>query len=517
MKRKKTFYILRYIFAVVLIIGGLGNLSASVPFGLCVTLAGVSLFPFIWNLIRKKAAIARWVPLLVPLLFFIAATPFTPESAAQSRTIAITDEASDTPEAVVTDTPEITPAEVPTDTPTPETAPEETATPTPTETPTPEPTKEAGEMKVHFLDVGQGLSILVQSDGQTMIYDGGDKSTSSFVVSYLQKQNVTTIDYLISSHYDSDHMAGLIGCLNAFDVKNVISSDYEHDSKLYQSFIQTVADKGLPMQHPAVGTEFSFGSGSFQILAPATIDPNDSNKNSVAIKLTNGNNSFIFTGDAESTSEKAMCESGIDLSCDVLVPGHHGSATATSWDFLQATVPEYAVISCGKDNQYGHPDKDVMDKLESMDIQVYRTDKQGTIVAVSDGTTITWNQEPCNDYSPGDKEDKGTQAQTSKSKGSSFSGSKATANENSSSGNKEVSAASAGASSQVEATPQVTAAPQDTSSTSNEEMVWITATGSKYHNKNSGKKTERSHGNASEISRAEAESRGYEPCKKCFR
>jgi competence protein ComEC len=515
MKRKKTFYILRYIFAVVLIIGGLGNLSASVPFGLCVTLAGVSLFPFIWNLIRKKAAIARWVPLLVPLLFFIAATPFTPESAAQSRTIAITDEASGTPEAVVTDTPEITPAEVPTDTPTPETTPEETATPTPTETPTPEPTKEAGEMKVHFLDVGQGLSILVQSDGQTMIYDGGDKSTSSFVVSYLQKQNVTTIDYLISSHYDSDHMAGLIGCLNAFDVKNVISSNYEHDSKLYQSFIQTVADKGLPMQHPAVGTEFSFGSGSFQILAPATIDPNDSNKNSVAIKLTNGDNSFIFTGDAESTSEKAMCESGIDLSCDVLVPGHHGSATATSWDFLQATVPEYAVISCGKDNQYGHPDKDVMDKLESMDIHVYRTDKQGTIVAVSDGTTITWNQEPCNDYSPGDKEDKGTQAQTSQSKGSSSSGSKATANENSSSGNKEVSAASAGASSQVEATPQVTAAPQDTSSTSNEEMVWITATGSKYHNKNNCGTTDPS--KASEISRAEAESRGYEPCKKCFR
>ena len=369
MKHKKTVYILRYIFAVVLIIGGLGNLSASVPFGLCVTLAGVSLFPFIWNLIRKKAAIARWVPLLMPLLFFIAATPFTPESAAQSRTIAITDEASGTPEAVVTDTPEITPAEVPTDTPTPETTPEETATPTPTETPTPEPTKEAGEMKVHFLDVGQGLSILVQSDGQTMIYDGGDKGTSSFVVSYLQKQNITTIDYLISSHYDSDHMAGLIGCLNAFDVKNVISSNYEHDSKLYQSFIQTVADKGLSMQHPAVGTEFSFGSGSFQILAPATIDPNDSNKNSVAIKLTNGDNSFIFTGDAESTSEKAMCESGIDLSCDVLVPGHHGSATATSWDFLQATVPEYAVISCGKDNQYGHPDKDVMDKLESGTVQ----------------------------------------------------------------------------------------------------------------------------------------------------
>ena len=492
MKRKKTFYILRYIFAVVLIIGGLGNLSSSVPFGLCVTLAGVSLFPFIWNLIRKKAAIARWVPLLVPLLFFIAATPFTPESAAQSRTIAITDEASDTPEAVVTDTPEITPAEVPTDTPTPETTPEETATPTPTETPTPEPTKEAGEMKVHFLDVGQGLSILVQSDGQTMIYDGGDKSTSSFVVSYLQKQNVTTIDYLISSHYDSDHMAGLIGCLNAFDVKNVISSDYEHDSKLYQSFIQTVADKGLTMQHPAVGTEFSFGSGSFQILAPATIDPNDSNKNSVAIKLTNGDNSFIFTGDAENTSEKAMCESGIDLSCDVLVPGHHGSATATSWDFLQATVPEYAVISCGKDNQYGHPDKDVMDKLESMDIHVYRTDKQGTIVAVSDGTTITWNQEPCNDYSSGDESTGSSSGSSDASTGSG------------------VRYSGWSDSSQISDNSTETADTTDTQGA----MVWISATGSKYHSiPNCGNMNP---DNARQESESQALSEGYEACKKCW-
>ena len=484
MKRKKTFYILRYIFAVVLIIGGLGNLSSSVPFGLCVTLAGVSLFPFIWNLIRKKAAIARWVPLLVPLLFFIAATPFTPESAAQSRTIAITDEASDTPEPVVTDTPENTPAEVPTDTPTPETTPEETATPTL------EPTKEAGEMKVHFLDVGQGLSILVQSDGQTMIYDGGDKSTSSFVVSYLQKQNVTTIDYLISSHYDSDHMAGLIGCLNAFDVKNVISSDYEHDSKLYQSFIQTVADKGLPMQHPAVGTEFSFGSGSFQILAPATIDPNDSNKNSVAIKLTNGDNSFIFTGDAERTSENAMCESGIDLSCDVLVPGHHGSATATTWDLLQQTVPEYAVISCGAGNSYGHPHKDTMDKLADMGIQVFRTDEQGTVIAVSDGSNIQWNQSPCNDYSAGDESDTGTQP---------------------SSAYKDSGVSGYGSSDSTAADPQtgVQADPEPVG-----DMVWISATGSKYHRiPNCGNMNP---DNATEMTRSQAEAAGYKACKKCY-
>ena len=346
---------------------------------------------------------------------------------------------------------------------------------------------EAGDMTVHFLDVGQGLSILVQSEGQTMIYDGGDRSTSSFVVSYLKEQNVSKIDYLISSHYDSDHMAGLIGCLNAFEVDHVISSDYVHDSKLYTSFVNTVDEKGLEMEHPAVGTTFSFGSGSFQILAPAEIDPNGSNNNSVAIKLTNGNNSFIFTGDAEVSSEAAMCNSGIDLDCDVLVPGHHGSATATSWDFLQKTVPEYAVISCGQDNQYGHPDKDTMDKLESMDIQVYRTDKQGTITVTSDGTNLTWSTEPCNDYTPGDAEDQGTQAVGSESK------------------------AESSESAQSQAVQSQTTDTQDVGTV---DQVWVSATGSKYHSRNNcGTMNPDA---ATQMSRSEAEAKGLTPCKKCY-
>ena len=110
-----------------------------------------------------------------------------------------------------------------------------------TETPPPEPTQTpAGDMTVHFLDVGQGLSIFVQSEGQNLIYDGGDRDTSSFVVAYLKEHGVTTLDYLISSHYDSDHVYGLIGCLNAFEVKNVISSDYVHDSETYESFVNAV-------------------------------------------------------------------------------------------------------------------------------------------------------------------------------------------------------------------------------------------------------------------------------------
>lgn len=338
----------------------------------------------------------------------------------------------------------------------------------------------AGDMIVHFLDVGQGLSILVQSNGENLVYDGGDRGESSFVVSYLQQQGVTDIKYLISSHYDEDHVAGLVGCVNTFNVENVIGADYVQDTKIYQSFIDGVAEKGLEIQHPAVGTEYQFGTGKFTILSPASIGSND-NDNSVAIKLTNGENSFIFTGDAESGSEAAMCSSGIDLSCDVLVPGHHGSATATSNDFLMKTVPEFAVISCGTDNQYGHPDKDTMDKLQSMDIQVYRTDKQGTVIATSNGTEITWNQDPCNDYSPGDSSDTGTQPQA------------------------------------AEEQPVVDPTPEP-ELTEEPEMVggsvWISETGSKYHSKpDCGRMNP---DKARQVSESEAQNMGLDACEKCF-
>lgn len=378
----------------------------------------------------------------------------------------------------------------PTETPTPDPTSTPTNTPTAEPTPklTPEPTPEpvSGDMAVHFLDVGQGLSIFVQSGGQNLIYDGGDRDTSRFVVSYLQQQNVKTIDYLISSHYDADHLNGLIGCLNAFDVENVICADYVHDSQTYQSFINTVNQKGLTPQHPAVGTEFAFGTGKFTILAPSSIDSGDSNNNSVAIKLENGQNSFIFTGDAESSSESAMCLSGINLDCDVLSLGHHGSASSTSWEFLQNTVPEFAVISCGSGNQYGHPHAETMEKLQDMGILVFRSDKQGTVIALSDGENISWNQAPCNDYTPG--EDNDTPPQPSSGTSSS--------------------------SSQIVSTPELTPEPTQAPTDNVGEMVWITKTGSKYHNKpdcgNSNPDT------SQQISRSDAEARGYDACKKCY-
>ena len=242
-----------------------------------------------------------------------------------------------------------------------------------------------GEMVVHFLDVEQGLCILVQSEGENLIYDGGEKDTADEVVKYLKAQGVETIDYLISSHYDSDHVSGLINCLEEFDVEYVISSDYIHESKTYEKFIAAVKAEGLKPNHPAVGESFTFGNGGFTILSPETIDDDDSNANSVAIKLINGNNSFIITGDAEIKNEKEMCESGIDLKCDVLVPGHHGSATATGWDFMEATLPEYAVISCGKGNSYGHPSTSVLERLEQIGCKTYITMEKGCLTMEING------------------------------------------------------------------------------------------------------------------------------------
>lgn len=148
------------------------------------------------------------------------------------------------------------------------------------------------EMEVHFLDVGQGLSIFVQSKEETLLYDGGDRSASSTVVSYLKDQGVKEIDYLVTSHYDEDHVSGLIGCLNAFPVKNIIGADYVHDSKLYHSFMEGVAEQGLEVWHPEAGDSFQFGSGRFTILS-SNHSKTDSNANSVVIRLDNGDNCFL--------------------------------------------------------------------------------------------------------------------------------------------------------------------------------------------------------------------------------
>lgn len=261
------------------------------------------------------------------------------------------------------------------------------------------------DTQVHFIDVGQGLSVLVESDGHFLLFDGGDRKASSLVVSYLKEQGVETLDYVIASHYDADHLNGVVGALNAFQVSQVLAPDYETDTKVFQSFQSVIKEKNIPLSHPAPGDTFTLGNTSFMVLAPQNKSYQNANDYSVAIRLAAGDVSFLITGDAEVESEAEMVKSGLPLESTVYVAGHHGSASSSSWDFLQKAVPEYAVISCGTGNSYGHPHVETMEKLESMEIPVFRTDKQGTITAFTDGTDLTWSAEPCSDYSSGDPDD----------------------------------------------------------------------------------------------------------------
>lgn len=249
-------------------------------------------------------------------------------------------------------------------------------------------------MKVHYIDVGQGSAVLVQSGVHFMLIDGGDSDASSKVVSYLKRQKVKKLDYVVVSHYDSDHLNGVVGALNVFKVKRVIAPDYTADSRVYESYCNIIAQKKIVTTRPKVGKKYKLGKARFTILAPNSSGYADENNYSIALKLVNGKNRFVITGDAETESEYEMVENGQNLSCDVYMAGHHGSANSSSEKLLQAMKPKYTVISCGADNNYGHPAQSAMSRLKAIGTKIFRTDAQGTIVATSNGSRIKWNKSP---------------------------------------------------------------------------------------------------------------------------
>lgn len=252
--------------------------------------------------------------------------------------------------------------------------------------------KGSDDFEVHYLDVGQGLSVLVRSGDHALLYDGGDRNHSSFVVAYLKRQGITKLDYLIASHYDADHLSGLIGVLHTTEVNTVLGPDYEHTSKTYTSFQNAVSDAGKTVSHPTAGSDYPLGDAYFTVIGPVK-SYTDSNNNSVAIRIVNGDNSFLLTGDAETQSEEDMCRSGLNLYSDVICPGHHGSSNATTSLLLAYTQPTWAVISVGAGNDYGHPHQATLQRLADAGVTVLRTDEHGTIVARSDGENITWEME----------------------------------------------------------------------------------------------------------------------------
>lgn len=249
-------------------------------------------------------------------------------------------------------------------------------------------------LSVHFISVGQGNAVLAESDGAYMLIDGGDGSHSSKMIRYLKDTGVEKLDYVIATHYDSDHLSGILGAMEVFPIDTLLDPDYETDSKLFASYLKKKEEKGLTSVHPVPGDSYSLGNSTFTIVAPQGSSYSDENDYSIAIRLTCGSTSFFMAGDAGINSEKEMLSSGLPLKSDVFLASHHGSSTANSDTFLDAVAPSCAVISVGRDNSYGHPHREVMESFSRRNIKVFRTDTQGTILAESDGSKITFNVQP---------------------------------------------------------------------------------------------------------------------------
>lgn len=248
-------------------------------------------------------------------------------------------------------------------------------------------------LKVHFIDVGQGDSIFIQQGDNTMLIDAGERDQGTIVTSYLNSLKVYNIDYLVGTHPHSDHIGGMTTVINSISVSSAIIPDVEHDTKTYESFIDALIEKEINTIPAESGKTYSFGNAEFQIIGPVADDYDNLNDWSVVIKLTYGEKSFLFTGDAEKNAENDLLSSKYDLSADVLKIGHHGSTTSTSARFLKKVAPTYAVISCGVDNKYGHPDEIIMNRLKLQEVEVFGTYESGTIIAECDGKTITFQTE----------------------------------------------------------------------------------------------------------------------------
>lgn len=248
-----------------------------------------------------------------------------------------------------------------------------------------------GELKVHFINVGQADSILVQQGSKAMLVDAGNNGDASTIKNYISKQGISELQYFVGTHVHEDHIGSADYIINSFKVGKVYFPKQTSSTKTFEEFVTAVKNKGLKLTVPTVGESFKLGEATVTILAPNGTNYKDSNDYSIVLKVSFGSTSFLLTGDAEAVSEKEMLAKGLNLEATVLKVGHHGSESSSSDAFLDKVKPKYAVISVGKENSYGHPSQTVLNKLKNRGVPVYRTDEQGTIVATSNGKTVTFN------------------------------------------------------------------------------------------------------------------------------
>ena len=235
-------------------------------------------------------------------------------------------------------------------------------------------------LEVYFIDVGQADSILIVNNDDAMLIDAGNNDDGEDVVNFIKEKGIQKLNYVIGTHPHEDHIGGLDDVIDSFEVENVMLPDITTNTKTFEDVIESIENKNLEITIPKIGDTFTIGEANCEVES-SIIDKSNLNLASIVIRLEFGNTSFLFMGDAEEENEEQMNLK----TTTVLKVGHHGSTTSTSLDFLRQINPQIAVIMVGKDNSYGHPEKETLTKLNNIGSKIYRTDLNGTITIISDG------------------------------------------------------------------------------------------------------------------------------------